>query len=87
MCNQCQNVRATIFSEQTQELMCTECFTMLHAKGNRISVRSVVGTGRIAKKERVDLGLGRPPQTAKALVPGAAVQGADPSPTNRKEKV
>ena len=23
MCNQCQNVRATIFSEQTQELMCT----------------------------------------------------------------
>lgn len=36
MCNQCQNVRATIFSEQTQELMCTECFTMLHAKGNRM---------------------------------------------------
>ena len=24
MCNQCQNVRATIFSEQTQELMCTD---------------------------------------------------------------
>merc|ERR1719506_1699800 len=36
MCNQCANVRATVFCEQTQELMCTECFTFVHAKGNRM---------------------------------------------------
>jgi hypothetical protein len=35
MCNQCGNVRATIFDEQEQELSCTDCFTFLHAKGNR----------------------------------------------------
>jgi len=35
MCNQCNKIRATVFCEQTQELMCTECFTMTHHKGNR----------------------------------------------------
>merc|ERR1712093_185333 len=27
--------RASVFNEQTQELMCTECFTYMHYKGNR----------------------------------------------------
>merc|ERR1712224_1123485 len=35
LCNQCNQTRATVYCEQCQELLCTECFTFVHAKGNR----------------------------------------------------
>jgi hypothetical protein len=92
MCNQCGNVRATVFCEQTQELMCTECFTMTHHKGNRMLHLFMDAMDLLVLLERLDPGFQEHMRRARPRVLWAIcqlqgwVKGIDARRNFRKRK-
>merc|ERR1719482_1891708 len=55
-CNQCNATRATVFNEQSQELYCTDCFTLMHFKGNRMLHMFMDAMNILLLLERLDPG-------------------------------